>query len=109
MMKLLRADFRRYFKSKLFWISLAISAVLGLASGKRVYDAAMVDDIYVVFGFIVFAVLIALTVGREFSDGGFRNKITSGHTKGKIFLSEYIAAICICLILFFVSMGFFTE
>ncbi|MBQ3489937.1 MAG: hypothetical protein IJA86_05055 [Clostridia bacterium] len=107
MMKLLRAGFRRYFKNILFWISLTVSAVIGLASGKSAYDNAMVDDIYVIIGFIVFAVLIALMVGREFSDGGFRNKITLGHTKGKIFISEYIVALCVCLILFFISAGFF--
>ncbi len=107
MIRLLRAGFRRYMKNNLFRISLAISAILGLASGRSADDAAMADDIYVIFGFVVFAVLIALTVGQAFSEGGFRNMITSGHTKGKIFFSVYIVALCVCFILFAVSSGCF--
>ena len=48
-----------------------------------------------------------VTVGREFSDGGFRNKIISGHTKGKVFFSEYLLALVICLILSFAATGAF--
>ena len=99
MMKLLRAGYRRYFRNILFWIALAASAILGALCGVRVKDDTRLDDMYIVVGFMIFAALIALMIGREFSDGGFRNKITSGHTKGKVFFSEYILALTICLIL----------
>ena len=108
MMKLLRAGYRRYFRNILFWIALAASAILGAASGVRVKEDARLDDMYIVIGFLIFAALIALMIGREFSDGGFRNKIISGHTKGQIFLSEYILALAICLILSLVATGVFT-
>ena len=107
MMKLLRAGYRRYFRNILFWIALVASAILGVVSGMRVKEDAILDDMYVVVGFVIFAALIALMIGREFSDGGFRNKITSGHTKGQIFFSEYILALTICLILSLVATGVF--
>ena len=108
MMKLLRAGYRRYFRNILFWIALVASAILGVASGVRVKEDAILDDMYIVIGFLIFAALISLMIGREFSDGGFRNKIISGHTKGQIFLSEYILALTICLILSLVATGVFT-
>lgn len=108
MMKLLRAGYRRYFRNILFWIALAASAILGAASGVRVKEDARLDDMYIVIGFLIFAALISLMIGREFSDGGFRNKIISGHTKGQIFLSEYILDLTICLILSLVATGVFT-
>lgn len=107
MMKLLRAGYRRYFRNILFWIALVASAILGVASGVRVKEDAILDDMYIVIGFLIFAALISLMIGREFSDGGFRNKIISGHTKGQIFLSEYILALTICLILSLVATGVF--
>ncbi|MCI7351208.1 MAG: ABC transporter permease subunit [Ruminococcus sp.] len=107
MMKLLRAGYRRYFRNILFWIALAASAILGALCGVRVKEDTRLDDMYIVVGFMIFAALIALMIGREFSDGGFRNKITSGHTKGKVFFSEYILALTICLILACVATGAF--
>ena len=107
MMKLLRAGYRRYFRNILFWIAAAASAILGFMSGVRVKEDTRLDDMYIVVGFIIFAALIALMIGREFSDGGFRNKITSGHTKGKVFFSEYILALTVCLILSFIATGAF--
>lgn len=107
MMKLLRAGYRRYFRNILFWIALVASAILGVASGVRVKEDAILDDMYIVIGFLIFAALISLMIGREFSDGGFRNKIISGHTKGQIFFSEYILALTICLILSLVATGVF--
>ncbi len=108
MMKLLRAGYRRYFRSILFWISVAASMILGLTSGITVREERMFNDIYTVFSFAIFAVLISLMIGREFSDGGFRNKTIVGHTKIKLFISEYLLAISICLILTLISATVFS-
>ena len=105
MSKLLRAGYRRCFRNILFWIALAASALLGFASGARLKESAMLDDMYVIFGFLIFAAFTSLMIGREFSDGGFRNKITSGYTKGKVFFSEYIVVLTICLIYTLVAAG----
>ena len=108
MMKLLRAGYRRYFSNILFWIALVASAILGVASGARLKESAMLDDMYVTLGFLIFAAFTSLMIGREFTDGGFRNKITSGYTKGKVFFSEYIHALSACLIFTLVTAGTIT-
>lgn len=108
MMKLLRAGYRRYFRNILFWIALSASVVVGVASGARLKESAMLDDMYVIFGFLIFAAFTSLIIGREFSDGGFRNKITSGYTKGKVFFSEYTLALSACLIFTLVAAGIVT-
>lgn len=107
MIKLLRAGYRRYFGNILFWISLFASAVLGIASGVRVKEDSRLDDIYVIIGFLIYAALLSLMIGREFSDGGFRNKIASGHTKGAVFASECIIALSVCFVLSLASWGVF--
>jgi len=108
MMKLLRAGYRRYFSNILFWIALVASAILGVASGARLKESARLDDMYVTLGFLIFAAFTSLMIGREFTDGGFRNKITSGYTKGKVFFSEYILALSACLIFTLVAAGTIT-
>lgn len=99
MCKLLRSGFHRYFKSYLFWFALLASLVLGLLSGVRVMEDTRLDDVYVIAGFIIFAVLLAFMIGREYAEGGFRNKLATGHTRGAIIFSEYVVALSVCLIL----------
>jgi len=64
MSKLLRAGYRRCFRNILFWIALAASALLGFASGARLKESAMLDDMYVIFGFLIFAAFMSLMIGR---------------------------------------------
>ncbi len=107
MSKLLRSGFRRYFKSLLFWLAFAASIVLGILSGVRVKEDAVFDDIFTVVGFIIYAIFLSLMIGREFGDRVIRNKIISGHTKGSIFVSEYILSVAVCLLLCSVSAFIF--
>lgn len=99
MSKLLRAGFRRYFKSLLFWLALVASVVLGIISGFKVKEDAVFDDVFTIVGFILYAILLSLMIGREFGDRVIKNKIISGHTKGSIFVSEYILSVAVCLLL----------
>lgn len=103
MSKLLRAGFRRYFKSLLFWLALVASVVLGIISGFKVKEDAVFDDVFTVVGFILYAILLSLMIGREFGDRVIKNKIISGHTKGSVFVSEYILSVAVCLLLCSVS------
>ena len=107
MSRLLYSGFRRYFKSHLFWLALAGSIVLGVISGVSVKEHYVLDDWQIIVGFLMYSVLLSLMIGREFGDGAFRNKIISGYTKGNIFVSEYIVALTICLILCAISAGAF--
>ncbi len=89
MSKLLHAGFCRYMHSTLFWVCFSLSLISGLFCGF-LYDF---DSSLYLLPILISAVLISLTIGQEFSDGIFRNKIARGHTKGKIFLSEAILSL----------------
>lgn len=99
MNKLLHAGFRRYTRSILFWIAAALSVVIGVLLGQKM-DRTTLDEVFIIEEFLIFAILISLSIGREYSDGGFRNKIIAGHTKGQIFWSEWILGVSISLFLF---------
>ena len=103
MLKLLRSGMHRYLKSTLFFICFAAAVIIGFASGIDTRDERTFNNVYTVFSFMVYAVLISLTVGREFSMGGFRNKLIAGYTKTQIFFSEYLLALMCCLVLMLTS------
>ncbi len=107
MSKLLYAGFRRYFKSLLFWLALVASVVLGIISGIRAKEDYMLEDVYSLAGFVIYAILLSLMIGTEFGDGAIRNKIVTGHTKGIIFVSEYVVSVAVCLFLGAVSAAVF--
>ncbi len=95
MIKLMSAGFRRYTQSTLFWICAALSFATGLYGGS-LYEF---DAYLYLLPLLICAVLISLSIGREFSSGIFRNKIAAGHTKGKIFLSEAILSLAVATLM----------
>ncbi len=103
MIKLLRAGIRRYLHSIVFWLAFIATAVMAYFCATDARGFA-IDDMYPVIGFVMNAILIVMFVGREYSDGGFRNKVINGHTKGAIFISELIlgvgAVFVLCIIFF---------
>ncbi len=100
MRKLLRAGVRRYTHSILFWLGIVLSIVIGLYSGREAQRTLYFQDGYYQWLLLSYSSIISLLIGREFSDGIFRNKITCGHSKGSIFLSEAILAIGSVLFMF---------
>lgn len=100
MLKLLRATFRRYFKSLVFWLTVLASLANGVFSGLMLKNEGSLEDVFFATEFLLFAVLISLSVGREYHEGGFRNKLIAGYTKGGIFASEYIAAFTLSFLQF---------
>ncbi len=100
MSKLLRAGFRRYTHSLLFWFGVAVSVGAGIFGGSFANSWYYLDDTYYMVSLLTYAVVISLLIGREFSDGIFRNKIIAGHSKGNIFLSETILALCAMAVMF---------
>ena len=104
MSKLLRGDFIRLFKSKIFW--LGIIFMFGLAS-MAVYtkwsDSKTFPDYYnppdsillagAVYIAIVIAVFIGIFIGTDYSSGTIRNKHVMGHSRVAMYLSNLI----ICL------------
>ena len=101
MTKLLSAGFYRLFKSRVFWIMLAICVLIQVLvcvdnfryEQERPDNPVILDDIVFsivpAIGFISSA-LISLLLGEEYSDGVVRNKLTVGHRRIHIYLSNLI-------------------
>lgn len=108
MNRLISAEFVRLFKSLVFKLCLLFSAGLGaflvlvrwsdMKMNPEVYeeygleysnadDLLFVGGVYLIF---VIAILIGSFVGREYSDGTIRNKLTAGHTRSSIYASKFI-------------------
>lgn len=118
MLKLLRADFSRLFKDKLFYILILGMFAFGAAvpiihSMDASYEWSMDSGLfaYVCIVPIAASLLTALFVGCEYSDGTLRNKIVVGHDRVCIYLSNLIVCttaalvLCIAYLVPFVCLG----
>ncbi len=115
MTKLLNANFRRLFKSKTFWIGLAVACahhLLGVLNNfyyKGIFtdqvikaDHTLEPDTLILS--LIVAVITAFFIGREYGDKTIRNKIVTGHARGKIYLASLIVCSVAAAILFAVPM-----
>ena len=104
--KLLRANFFRLIKNKIFWgiivITLGITSVLlfntiinNQGETKESIDRLLV--MYMYFIGIAMAIFTSLFVGTEYSDGVLRNKIVIGHSRKHIYLADLITSIIVGL------------
>ncbi|MDO4548397.1 MAG: ABC transporter permease subunit [Clostridia bacterium] len=120
MNKLLRANFARLWKNRLFYLSTAIMAMIGAALPialymdiKDGYSTALESDffVYAVLIVIISSAFTALFIGTEYSDGTMRNKIVVGHKRRDIYLANLIicvfAGMCMCAayIIAYLSVG----
>ena len=101
MRKLMRANFYRLWKSRVFWICVAasflISAAFLLAKQYPSQEMPSLDEMYLqIFPMLplIHGVFAGLFLGTEYQDGTLRNKVTVGHTRGEIYLS--FLAVCLC-------------
>lgn len=102
MRKLLRANFTRLIKNKLFWILMALEFVMGAglpvlhyldnqnANGEWTLDACIFS--YAMFVPILLSALAALFIGSEYSDGTMRNKLIVGHRRSNIYMADLIVS-----------------
>lgn len=98
MTNLLRADFRRLFKSRAFYICTALLFIAGTALPlihyitMHEYPQAMSFDmyftVYAPIAVIALAAFSALFVGADYSDGTIRNKLVAGARRGGVYLSN---------------------
>ena len=99
MRKLLRANFARLWKDKVFWGALVVLAcygVLGCISQYRLVEEGYdVTDQYsriflnvYLFNSVAFAAFTNLFLGCEYSDGTIRNKLVTGASRMQIYLSN---------------------
>lgn len=111
MLKLLRAGFFKYVKSTAFWVSLICAAACGVLCWlTRELDIFIdVSEVLSIVVYVICAAMISLNIGKEYSDGTFRNKIIVGHTKTNIFLSEMIIGLAACTLVYLVFAASFSA
>lgn len=100
MIKLLNAGMMRLRKNRVFWlltifsISLALFMIFTRYSDMKNYnDVIEVEQLllnYSTIVGIVIAIFTSLFLGVEYSDGAIRNKISIGHKRANIYLSNLI-------------------
>ena len=131
MSNLLRSNFSRLWKDKIFWLCmggmLIYAVVYMLNAGQRSIsfltgETYPLEHYYFMFlayvGFF-FAVVTSMFVGTEYSDGTMRNKLIVGHTRANIYFANlivtFVAALLIMCVWFIAALlvglptfGFFT-
>lgn len=98
MIKLLRADFARLFKTPSYWICAAVSLVI--CATNIVGSYLTNNDISQSIGTFLFqdvsnimlfsAVFASIYIGTDYSCGTIRNKLIVGHKRGAVYFSNLI-------------------
>ena len=106
MRKLLSANFSRLWRSKIFWVLEALSAILGAVFyilaiintkniGENWYLAS--GNYYFYIGLVIIgaimAVFSAFYIGSEYDQGTIRNKLNVGCTRNSIYLANLIIVV----------------
>lgn len=114
LIKLLNASFTRLYKNRLFWLFTIFSMGLALLviyvqynNMKRYGDIINIEQIalnYSTMIGIAIAIFTSLFLGVEYSDGVIRNKISIGHKRENIYLSNLIIVIITSLFSYFLYL-----
>ncbi len=109
MNKLLKANFSRLRKDKVFWIETVFMFVWGIFLTVGPYlDDAIYDShnyfdqnllVYVAFIGCCASVFCSMFSGTEYSNGTIRNKLVVGHLRSSIYLSNLITCIASAMIM----------
>lgn len=106
MNKLLKAEFYRLKKDKVFLLLLIITGVLALFTLYKYFnglrelialDRIITEYLYMYFGIFI-AFFVSMYVGREYTEGFIRNKIIVGHKRSNIYLGNLIICVVAGLI-----------
>lgn len=115
MIKLLNAGFTRLRKNKLFWILTIFSICVALfmiymqySNMKKYGDVIELEQLMLNYSTIigiVIAIFTSLFLGVEYSDGAIRNKISIGHKRANIYLSNLIVVTITSLFSYILFLG----
>lgn len=108
MIKLLRAGFRRAFKSIIFWLGLCASLLLGVITALNTRSYWALDDAYIMPFFVIIAIVISLLIVAEHSNGALRNKIVVGYSKSAVYFTNLIVLSAFSLIASLIYLGVFS-
>ena len=107
MRELLAANLVRLRKTGLFWGAALLHAAFALFriytivdDRKYGYETTLDEALFtfIMIEGLVMAVLIAVFLGTEYSDGTVRNKITAGHGRVRIYLANLLTVCLACLV-----------
>lgn len=104
MIRLLRADFARLFKGRIFWLGTAFMVALAaFATWTKWKDSQDFPDYYnppdgillagAMYIGIVIAVVLGVFIGTDYSHGTIRNKHVVGHSRTAMYFSNLV--ICV--------------
>lgn len=127
MSRLLKTNFVRLVKDKIFWAGITVmvcsalyKTISILISHSEPGDVALSNVFfkYATYILIIGCVFCSLYIGTEYSDGTIRNKLVMGHSRRKIYCANLIVCIIANLImclahiavsLIGLSLGFYTS
>lgn len=109
MIRLLRANYARLWKTRSFWICLITAVALGISNlisdraayTQRAGSMMLQNGLNVVFFAAIFA---SLYLGTDHSNGTIRNKMMIGHTRAEIYLANLITTVSGSIILLAASL-----
>lgn len=103
MLRLLRANFTRLRKSRLFWLAMAFMVSISVFALANQYGLALEYNFVLsldnfIFGYciiigVLLAVFFSLFLGTEYSDGVIRNKLIVGHGRVSLYFATLITSI----------------
>ena len=117
MNKLLRSNFARLWRDKLFWLcmgAMLVYAVAFMLNGCRQATVDMseyqysIDNYYFHFALSIglfCSVCGSMFFGTEYNDGTIRNKIIVGHTREDIYLASLITTFAATLLIMLVWLA----
>ena len=107
MNKLIKAEFYRLKKDKLFLLLIIITCGIASFTLYKYFDThskiltldrITVEYLYMYFGIFI-AFFVSIYVGREYTEGFIRNKVIVGHKRSNVYLSNLIICILVGVIL----------
>ena len=102
MRKLLRAGFFRIRKTVVFGFALLSSILLGITNGviSNCFDQELENGEVTFLLFLIMAIFVSLSNDKAAA----RNKVITGHTKGKIYLADTLLNIFACVIMLLIYL-----
>lgn len=113
MIRLIKSNFSRLWKSKIFWLGIffmfgmgiyAVFSQYTLINKELGYDYSRMEELLFsggMFMIVIAAVFIGLFIGTDYNNGTIRNKLIVGHTRIKVYFSNFIVCISALLMMHF--------